>query len=231
MTSTAIGALSLSDIPFVVDTSLLGLQGLNSRPATVSELDVVHGFSDYLQINVNAHLYNPSNITIGTGDVAFGLSFQGQTIGSAVIPGLVLGPGVNVIATQVRYQPSGSVATTSGQLLLENFIQGTPSDTIIFGGPNTTPIKSLQAALGAIKLGTTIPPIHQNLITEALLSFPLDVGSSGLAEARFVLGNPFTASINLISVLTNATYQGINLGQINVSWRLHCPSFSLRTQD
>lgn len=167
---------------------------------------------------VNAHLYNPSNITIGTGDVAFGLSFQGQTIGSAVIPGLILKPGENVIATQVHYQPSGGASTASGQLLLENFVQGTPSDTIIFGSDSTTPIASLKSALGSIKLGTSIPPIHQNLITQANLNIPINVGQTGVVNANFILGNPFTASINLLSVVTNATYRGINLGQINVSF-------------
>lgn len=48
---TAIGALNLEDIAFSVQTSLLGLQGLNARPATVSDLDVFRGYSDYLQIN------------------------------------------------------------------------------------------------------------------------------------------------------------------------------------
>lgn len=165
---------------------------------------------------VNAHLYNPSNITIGTGDVAFGLSYNGETIGSAVIPGLILVPGENRIATQVRYQPSGGSSTAAGQLLLENFIQGVASNTIIFGSQSTTPIASLQSTLGSIKLATSIPPIHQNLITQANLNFPLDIGSTGVANANFVLGNPFTASINLLSVVTNATYQGINLGEINV---------------
>lgn len=151
---------------------------------------------------MNAHLYNPSNITIGTGDVAFGLSFQGTTIGTADIPGLVLVPGDNVIATQVHYQPEGS-ALASGQQLLENFVQGVVSDTLIVGNTDTTPIKSLQAALASIQLATSIPPIHQNLITQANLAFPTDIGQTGVADAQFVLGNPFTASINLLGVVTN----------------------------
>jgi hypothetical protein len=57
--------------------------------------------------------------------VAFSLQFQGQDIGTAVIPGLVLLPGDNIIATQVHYQPNGDVATAVGQQLLENFVQGT----------------------------------------------------------------------------------------------------------
>jgi hypothetical protein len=50
---TAIGLLSISNITFSVDTSMAGLQGLNARPANVSNLDVAHGYSDYLLITLN----------------------------------------------------------------------------------------------------------------------------------------------------------------------------------
>lgn len=74
------------------------------------------GFSDYLQINVDAALFNPSNITIGTGDVAFGLQFLGQMIGTANIDDLVLVPNENNVPTAVRYQPSGGAPQRAGQV-------------------------------------------------------------------------------------------------------------------
>lgn len=184
---------------------------------TVSDLDVFQGFSDYLQINVNAALYNPSNITIGTGDVAFGLSFNDQLIGTANIAQLVLVPGVNIVPTAVHYQPTGGASSVAGQLLLENYVAGVESATIIVGTDGTTPIASLKEALKSIQLGTTIPALQQNLIRQVNLEIPLDVGTTSIADATVQLENPFTASVNLISVVTNATYQGINLGQVNVS--------------
>ncbi|KAL8278093.1 hypothetical protein RQP46_009553 [Phenoliferia psychrophenolica] len=203
VTSTAIGDLSLVGIAFSVETAVQGLQGLNAQPTTVSDLDVFHGYSSYLQINANAHLFNPSEqLTIGTGDVAFGLMFQGQLIGTADITGLVLVPGVNVVPTMVHYSPSGSSQQASGQILLQNFIQGIVSDTLIVGNSGTTPIASLKAALSAVQLATTIPPLEQNLVTQASLSFPLDIGTTGVAEAQITLGNPFTAVINIDSVIT-----------------------------
>jgi hypothetical protein len=93
---------------------------------------------------VNAHLFNPSNITIGTGDVQFGLNFNGQMIGYAVIANLVLVPGENVVPTAVHYQPQGTAQVAAGQLLLENFVQAVPSNTLIQGRSDTTPIQSLQ---------------------------------------------------------------------------------------
>lgn len=51
VTATAVGNINLADIGFSVSTPLLGLQGLNAQPATVTDLDVARGFSNYLQIN------------------------------------------------------------------------------------------------------------------------------------------------------------------------------------
>ncbi|SCV70806.1 BQ2448_3568 [Microbotryum intermedium] len=214
--STAIGSLNLAGIDFDVTSPLLGLQGLNAQPTTVSDLDVFRGYTDYLQINVNARLYNPSNITIGTGSVAFGLQFQGQIVGTANIDNLVLVPGENVVATAVHYQPSGGAATAAGQRLLENYIQNVQSATVILGTDTTTPIASLQAALKTIALNTNIPALDQLLITQAALTFPINIGQPGVtANAKVTLANPFTASINIINVVTNASYDGIMLGAVN----------------
>lgn len=56
---TAVGLLSLTDISFSVDSVIDGLQGLNTKPVTVADLDVNHGFPDYLLIKVNSALFNP----------------------------------------------------------------------------------------------------------------------------------------------------------------------------
>lgn len=57
--STAVGVLSLLDIEFSVDSSIAGLQGLVDKPAIVANLDVNHGYFDYLLIAVRTTLYNP----------------------------------------------------------------------------------------------------------------------------------------------------------------------------
>ena len=73
---TAVGLLSLTAVDFDVETSIAGLQGLNAKPALVTNLDVNHGYPDYLLIKVHSALFNPSNITLGAGDISFGLSFE-----------------------------------------------------------------------------------------------------------------------------------------------------------
>lgn len=56
---TAVGLLSLTDISFSVDSTIAGLQGLNTKLVTVADLDVNHGFPDYLLIKVNSAIFNP----------------------------------------------------------------------------------------------------------------------------------------------------------------------------
>ncbi|KAJ1032418.1 hypothetical protein NDA16_000444 [Ustilago loliicola] len=213
--NTAAGLVSITNIPFNVDTNLLGLQNLNARPAIVSNLDVYHGYPSYLQINVDTTLFNPSHITIGTGDVSFDVQFLGRKIGTAVIRGLVLVPGVNIVPTEVRYSPQGAENTRAGQTLLENYVQGIVSNTIIQGTRDTTPIESLKQALSGIRLNADIPPLRQLLITVARLRIPPNIAQTSIAQANFDLRNPFTASINLLRVKADASYQGIFLGEIN----------------
>lgn len=117
-TNTAAGVLTISDIPFDLNTNLLGLQNLNARPANVSNLDVYHGYPTYLQINVDTTLYNPSDTTVGAGDVTFAVLFQNNVIGQALIKDIVLPPGDVTVATQINYMPSGEANIASGQLLL-----------------------------------------------------------------------------------------------------------------
>ncbi|KAJ6607775.1 hypothetical protein B0H10DRAFT_2227490 [Mycena sp. CBHHK59/15] len=213
---TAVGLLSLTDITFSVASTIGGLQGLATKPVTVANLDVNHGFSDYLLIKVDSALFNPSTLTIGTGDVEFSLGFQGQTIGSADISNLIILPGNESYPIDVHYSPQGDSASTAGQTLLENFLQGINSDTVIAGSTDSTPIDSLKTALSEILLKpVTIPALHQTLLQSATIEFPVDIVKTGIAEASFTLANPFTASINLITVGATAVFHNLTLGTID----------------
>ncbi|RPD70056.1 hypothetical protein L226DRAFT_261105 [Lentinus tigrinus ALCF2SS1-7] len=212
---TAVGLLSLTDIEFDVETTIAGLQGLNTEPALVTGLDVNHGFASYLLIKVNSSLFNPSNITLGAGDISFGLQFGGDTIGAADLSNLVIVPGNQTYAIDVHYQPEGG-ALASGQKMLENYLQGVESDTTIQGSTDSTPIESLQLAMSHMRLTPVkIPALHQNLITSASLVFPTDIAKTGIASTTFVLSNPFTASINLLEVNAVATFGNLSLGSID----------------
>ncbi|KAF9047294.1 hypothetical protein BJ165DRAFT_1464966 [Panaeolus papilionaceus] len=211
---TAVGTLALTNINFDVNSEIAGLQGLNARPVTVSDLDVNHGFPDFLLIKVNSALFNPSNLTIGTGDVSFGLQFQDQVIGSADISNLVILPGNASYPIDVHFAPKGG-AQAAGSALLQNFLQGVDAATTITGSTGSTSIESLQDALAQIRLTpVTIPGLKANLIKSASLVFPPNIVSTGVAQTSFILSNPFTASINLLRLGATASFHGVTLGTI-----------------
>ncbi|KAF9264250.1 hypothetical protein L218DRAFT_258531 [Marasmius fiardii PR-910] len=213
--STAVGVLSLSGIPFSVDSSIAGLQGLNAKPVTVSNLDVAHGFPDFLLITVDGHLFNPSNLTVGTGDVSFSLEFSNQIIGTSDINGLVIKPGDQTYPIEVHFAPQGD-AVNAGKTLLQNFIQGVDVETSISGSRDSTAVESLKTALSRIRLSpVVIPALNQSLIESATIVFPPDIVSTGIAQTSFTLANPFSASINLLKVKADAVYQNIRLGTID----------------
>ncbi|KAF9007982.1 hypothetical protein BDQ17DRAFT_1388900 [Cyathus striatus] len=192
--------------------------GLNVKPVTVKSLDVNHGFSDFLLIKVSSSLFNPRyglELILATGDVSFDLQFQEQSIGSADIANLVIIPGEANYPIDVHFAPQDS-ALGAGQTLLENFIQGTNSETTIMGTQDSTPINSLKSALSQIKLSpVTIPALNRSLITSASLTFPVDIINTGIASSTFTLSNPFTASINLLEVTATAMFGNLTLGKID----------------
>ena len=114
----------------------------------------------------------------------------------------------------VHFSPQGG-AVPAGNALLEAFIQGSDSNTVISGFTGSTPIQSLQSALAQIHLSpVTIPGIKQNLIRSASLTFPTNIVNTGVAATSFTLANPFTASINLIQLSATATFHNLTLGSI-----------------
>jgi hypothetical protein len=111
----------------------------------------------------------------------------------------------------VHFQPQGD-AQIAGKTLLENFLQGITSGTVIVGSSDTTPVVSLVSALEQIKLNADIPALHQNLITATNIVFPTDIIKTGIASATVGLSNPFTASINLLVVTATAVFENLTLG-------------------
>lgn len=214
--NTAAGQVNIKDIAFGLDTNLLGLQGLNAHPARVANLDVYHGYPTYLQINTDTTLFNPSDTTVGAGDVSFGVMFEDHIIGNALINNIVLPPGDVVVPTRIQYMPVGNDNKAAGQHLLENYVQNITSTAIVIGTSQTTPIESLSQALSQIQLRTDIPPLGQLLVRSTFLSVPKNIAQTkGLATVTVTLNNPFTANIFLLRLHALANFQDLTIGTID----------------
>ncbi|KAK0551109.1 hypothetical protein OC845_002359, partial [Tilletia horrida] len=128
---------------------------LKACPAIVSNLDVYHGYPSYLEVRLTASLYHPSILTIGTEDVQFNIVYKGQVIGQAQIAKLILVPVVNSVPIVC--------ATTPREVLppLLNCIQNATSVIQVEGQFGSTPIASLQQALGGISQLLLIETTHE----------------------------------------------------------------------
>ena len=199
-----------------MDSTILGLQNFNARPAVVSNLDVARGYPDYLDITLDTALYNPSDITITTGTVNFNTMYTNRLIGEAIINDLTVTPGTNNLPTSLRYSPQGAENVRAGQTVLENYVQNITSAAIVQGTRGSTPIESLQQALSGVALNTDIPPLMRLIITEAILQVPKNIAQNGgVASTEVVVANPFTASLNIIKVKADAIYNDLTIGTIN----------------
>ena len=166
---TVVGMISLNGIAFSVESTIQGLQGLDTKPVVVTSLDVNHGFPDFLLIQTQTTLFNPSNLTIGTGDVFFDLQFQDKSMGTSNAQDLTITPGNMNTTIDVHFAPQGD-AVALGRTLLENDLQEIDVDTAIVGGSSATNIQSLQLALSQIHLfPVTTPALNQTLIKSVSL--------------------------------------------------------------
>ena len=120
-----------------------------------------------------------------------------------------------MVYLDVHFQPQGD-AVSAGQALLENYLQGVTSETMIRGSQDSTTIDSLKVALSEIRLAPIeIPSLHQNLVSSVRLELPINIVQTGMASASFTLDNPFTASIDVLEVTTTVTYQQLTIGKID----------------
>ncbi|KIL68938.1 hypothetical protein M378DRAFT_21838 [Amanita muscaria Koide BX008] len=210
---TAVGLISLQNITFGVNSQIFGLEGLDALPPTISQLDINHGYSNYLLIRVESTLFNPSTLTIGTDDVTFLVQYEGQTIGSAQLNKLVILPGNSTYPIDIHYAPEGT-AINAGRAMIQIFLGGNDADALILGTSDSTPIQSLKQALSQINLPIRIPALKENLVKHTSITFPIDIISTGIALASFTLANPFTAKISVFRLNAIAQYHNLTLGVI-----------------
>lgn len=216
ITNTAAGVITISDIPINVQTTLGGLDGLNAKPTVVQSLDVTSGTSQALEITLAVVIFNPSNLTLGIGDTAFGLVFEDHQLGAVNIKGLTLNPGNNSVTAISSFMPQGD-SVVAGQTLLENFIQGVLSIVQVQGNSASTQVASLVDALAQIKLTTNLPALTRNLVTAATVLFTQGTISNnfGVATTTFTLANPFTASIGIKRLNAEIHYNDLVIGKIS----------------
>ncbi|KAI8070949.1 hypothetical protein BC940DRAFT_345179 [Gongronella butleri] len=211
-TVTPIGNITLAGVTFNVNTTLHGLQFLNSTPTTIGTVDMTGGTKEGLLLNIGVGMGNPSDFSMSVGDVTFAMFSGASQVGTAALKNLTLQRGQNSVTAVATFDPNGS---QDGKNMLASFVEGKNSSTSIAGFDQSTNIASLSKAFQAINIGTTLPGLTTQLVQSANLVVLPNSAQTSTVNVAVALNNPFTAGLSISKIVSSATYKGMPVGNIN----------------
>lgn len=157
---TAAGAVTIPGVAVNVASTMAGMN-LNVGGASITDIKIVGGTSEYLEINQNVVLQNPSGLTVKVGDVAFNIGYAGNNMGRAVVKDMILVPGNNTLPAVFHMSPSNEHVRDG---FLTGFVAGASFTLDVAGAADSTKVESLKEAMASVKMASTIKGITDKLI-------------------------------------------------------------------
>ncbi|KAF9355180.1 hypothetical protein BGX26_006889 [Mortierella sp. AD094] len=221
---TAAGAVTIPGIAVNVASTLAGMN-LNSGGAQISGIRVTGGTSDYLEINLNVVLQNPSGLTVKVGNVGFNIGYQGNTMGVAVVSNMVLVPGNNTLPAVFHLDPSNAAIRDA---FLSGFVSGATFNLDVAGSQASTSVASLQDAMASVKLAASITGITDKLVApgsaaQADVLEMLQIFHPRQTPVQVMIYNPFDTPLYIESMNANVVWSGTPFGNINQNVGLTVP--------
>ncbi|KAF9918401.1 hypothetical protein BX616_008961 [Lobosporangium transversale] len=213
---TAAGQVKIPGVSVNVASSLAGMD-LNTGGAQITDIRVTGGTSQYLEINQNVVLQNPSGLTVKVGDVSFDISYSGNNMGRAVVKDMALAPGLNTLPAVFQLQPSNAQVRDG---FLSGFVSGATFQLDIAGSAESTKVESLKDAMASVKMLSTIKGITDKLIAPGSTSQP-DIGNMlqpftpRKTPVQVMIYNPFDAPLYIKSMKAITTWEGKTFGEVN----------------
>ncbi|CAG8567285.1 5080_t:CDS:2 [Paraglomus brasilianum] len=214
---TSIGDVEIKGIKLSVQSSLTGLQGLQTKPVVINSLSVTGGTTDHMIIQLSVTMFSPSNVKITMGDISFDLFFQGKLIGQVLMNNFTLDRGVNTRQTITNFAPQGADAIAAGRTLLDNFILGKTNTVAIQGSTKSTSIASLQQALATLKLSAELPGLQTDkpIIVKARFAISLGTLFSQKGTASIDAFNPLDTAMKFLHIKASITFKGTVIGTMD----------------
>jgi hypothetical protein len=176
-----------------------------------------------MQIDITVAITNPSNVAIQVGRVQYDAFFEGQRLGWVVIPDMNLKQGRNSVLSTMYFSPKGAAAVAAGRKLMSGYLMG--RSALVGMGPGAvpvTPIASLQPALSAMKISTTMPGLSGvQVMRGAYFGMNLRGVFKQTAKARFDAYNPLDATIKFLAMDTQMSFRGESVGHVVQDLRSH----------
>lgn len=140
--------------------------------------------TEYIIIDLDTQINNPSQITISTGNVNFEVDYMGFKMGQVYLNNLVLKPGQNIVPSEFHMTPGSNpsaAAQAAAVAMLSSYMGGGVSNLTIKNGVSTVP--SLQGALAAVVLQSSL------------------VGLSGAGLVQSATTDVDLSTINIVGIL------------------------------
>ncbi|KAI0686333.1 hypothetical protein BC835DRAFT_1523138 [Cytidiella melzeri] len=209
---TSIGDVSISGIPFDVQSALTGI-GQFGGTAQLSDVAITgsggDGGNQYVKSPLKTTLHNPSNVSLQTNDVSLPVFYKGTQIGRAAIDPFSLVPGDNSVPTVFEYMPSDANDTTAQAFLSEFLTTGDTIPLMIQGDGQSSPYESLIPALEGVKISTSLTGINfPKLITHITVYITADTLFDNYVSINFDVSNPLEADLDIKFVQSDASVNG-----------------------
>ncbi|RCI02457.1 hypothetical protein CU098_011225 [Rhizopus stolonifer] len=205
---TAVGALSLNNIEFNVDTMLNGFNNFGGK-ITLPTPYVVGGTSGYTILNFSFDLTNPSNITITAGDINFDIVMNefNSVIGRSYLKAVIIPPGTKTFSGELHLGEK-STNTKAIEKIFSDYLTGAKVPLTIQGSTESTKIAPLVPALSSVKLATEMTGMNANLISQiAVKGSIIGLILLNQASSAITLRNPLKTSYSITRVQASVVFK------------------------
>ncbi|KAF9930757.1 hypothetical protein FBU30_011293 [Linnemannia zychae] len=221
---TAAGAVTIPGVQVNVASTMAGMN-LNVGGASITDIKIVGGTSEYLQINQNVVLQNPSGLTVSVGDVAFNIDYAGNRMGRAVVKDMVLKPGNNSLPAVFQMAPKNEHVRDG---FLSGFCAGGTFTLDIAGAADSTKVESLKDAMASVKMSSTIKGITDKLIPPGSGAQPdilnmLQMTDPRKTPVQVMIYNPFDTPLFIKRMTATNYWQGKYFGELDEEVNLTVP--------
>ncbi|KAG0057609.1 hypothetical protein BGZ83_006982 [Gryganskiella cystojenkinii] len=222
---TAAGQVKIPGVAVNVQSTLAGMN-LNAGGASITNISVTGGTSEYLEIHQNVVLQNPSGLTVKVGAVAFNIGYQGNAMGRATVENMVLVPGANTLPAVFHLQPTNAQIRDA---FLSGFVAGASFTLNVAGSKDSTTVTSLQDAMASVTMQSTITGITDKLIPPGSHAEPgllnmLQLTQPRTTPVQVMIYNPFDAPLYVVSMKATTTWNGHEFGVVDQAVGLTVPA-------
>ncbi|KAF9421486.1 hypothetical protein BGZ94_008824 [Podila epigama] len=222
---TAAGAVTIPGVAVSVQSTMAGMN-LNVGGAAITNISIVGGTPEYLIINQNVVLQNPSGLTVKVGDVAFNIGYAGHAMGRAVVKDMVLVPGANALPAVFHMTPDSDALRDA---FLSGFCAGATFTLDIAGSADSTSVESLKEAMASVKMASNIKGITDRLIAPGSAAQPdllemLQLLNPRKTPVQVMIYNPFDAPLLIKRMVATNYWNGKDFGGIDEEVNMVVPA-------